>query len=230
MMLRYIARFQVLFCIPALLLVACTTQPQTVTVTLPAATRTSAPTVAPAATIPPAATVQILIPAAQSAGESTPQPAYPAPQANPEPAYPAPQANPEPTSAPQPERPLPTIALKVGDQTLTVELAATNEQRQRGLMFRKEMPENAGMLFVFPDDRQLSFWMHNTLIPLSIAYIDSKGVILNIEDMQPMTDDTHASAGLSRYALEVNQGWFAKHGITAGAKVEFSLPADLDVS
>ena len=82
------------------------------------------------------------------------------------------------------------------------------------------LPEHRGMLFVFPRSMPLSFWMMNTFIPLSIAYIDDTGTILNITDMKPQTTDPHPSAGPARYALEMNQGWFAKRGIKAGAKVE----------
>ena len=82
------------------------------------------------------------------------------------------------------------------------------------------LPENRGMLFVFPYTTALSFWMMNTFIPLSIAYLDEAGVIINIADMKPQTTDPHPSSRPARYALEMNQGWFAKRGIKAGAKVE----------
>jgi uncharacterized membrane protein (UPF0127 family) len=123
-----------------------------------------------------------------------------------------------------------TIELAVGGQTLTVELASTGEQRQRGLMFREQMPEMSGMLFVFPNDQQLSFWMRDTLLPLSIAFIDAGGTILNIEDMQPLDEQNfHMSRGPARYALEVNQGWFTRYGVQAGDKLTITLPADLEI-
>lgn len=123
-----------------------------------------------------------------------------------------------------------TIELQIGDQTLLVELASTPEQRGRGLMARSQLLENTGMLFVFPSDQNLSFWMRDTPLPLSIAFIDTNQVILNLEDMQPFDDQTfHLSNGPARYALEVNQGWFAQHGINAGDRVTFRLPDNLDI-
>lgn len=104
-------------------------------------------------------------------------------------------------------------ALQLGDQTLQVELACRSEEHQKGLMFRQEMPENQGMLFVFAQEQILSFWMKNTYLPLSIAYIDQAGRIIDIQDMKPLDQTPHPSAKPARYALEVNQGWFVRHGI-----------------
>jgi uncharacterized membrane protein (UPF0127 family) len=87
-------------------------------------------------------------------------------------------------------------------------------------MHRRMLPENRGMLFVFREPAQQSFWMMNTYIPLSIAFIDERGAILNIADMKPLTTDPHPSAGPAKYALEMNQGWFAKRGIKRGAVVQ----------
>ena len=115
---------------------------------------------------------------------------------------------------------LPEINLTVNKQTLTAEVAANDNTRTIGLMHRRMLPENRGMLFVFPYSMPLSFWMMNTFIPLSIAYLDEGGVIINITDMKPQTTDPHPSSRPARYALEMNQGWFAKRGIKAGAKVE----------
>ncbi|HEU5090206.1 MAG TPA: DUF192 domain-containing protein [Roseiflexaceae bacterium] len=124
----------------------------------------------------------------------------------------------------------PTIQLTLGSGTLEAELAVTGEQRQQGLMFRTSMPEDYGMLFVFPTDETLTFWMRDTHIPLSIAFIDAGGRILNLDDMQPLDDKTfHTSNGMARYALEVNQGWFAAHGVQAGDVVDIQLPPDLEV-
>ncbi len=120
---------------------------------------------------------------------------------------------------------LPTASLKVGDATLSVEIAHTPAQRERGLMYRKSMPEDHGMLFVFPRDEQLSFWMKNTLVPLSIAFISSDGTIKQIADMQPESLANIPSDYSVRYALEVNQGFFARHGIRVGEVV--TLPADI---
>jgi hypothetical protein len=108
-----------------------------------------------------------------------------------------------------------------------VELATTSEERSRGLMFRESLPENQGMLFVFPNERQVSFWMKNTYVPLSIAYIDAEGRIVNIADMQPQDTTSHPSAAAVRYALEVNQGWFAERDIAAGDRCVFQLPEDV---
>ncbi len=123
-----------------------------------------------------------------------------------------------------------TGTLQVGSQSSTVEFASTPEQRQVGLMNRPALAQDAGMLFVFPDDQQRSFWMRNTLIPLSIAYIDAQFKILNIEDMQALDDQTfHLSQGPARYALEVNQGWFANNNIKPGDMVSVIIPADLEI-
>ena len=115
---------------------------------------------------------------------------------------------------------LPEINLSINRQALIAEVAANDNSRTTGLMHRRMMPENRGMLFVFPYSMPLSFWMMNTFIPLSIAYIDEAGIIVNITDMKPQTTDPHPSTRPARYALEMNQGWFARHGIKAGAKVE----------
>ena len=112
-----------------------------------------------------------------------------------------------------------TSELTVGGQRLTVEVAAQPEQRERGLMYRRMLPENYGMLFVFDAPQMLRFWMKNTYLPLSIAFIDADGVIVNITDMKPRTLNTHSSVKPAQYALEVNQGWFKRHGIAAGARV-----------
>lgn len=122
------------------------------------------------------------------------------------------------------------IVLEIGDHALTVELALREHDRMLGLMFRRHLPHDRGMLFVFADDAPRSFWMLNTFLPLSIAYLDAEGVILNIEAMKPLdTSLSYPSAGLARYALEVNQGWFLEHGIEAGARCLFTLPEDLEI-
>jgi uncharacterized membrane protein (UPF0127 family) len=115
---------------------------------------------------------------------------------------------------------LPEITLSIRKHALTAEVAANDSTRTTGLMHRRMLPENRGMLFVFPQTTPLSFWMMNTHVPLSIAYLDETGTIINILDMKPLTTDPHPSARPARYALEMNQGWFAKRGIKAGARVE----------
>jgi uncharacterized membrane protein (UPF0127 family) len=115
---------------------------------------------------------------------------------------------------------LPTGELRVADQTLTVEIAATPQAMARGLMFREHMPESHGMLFIWPGDQVVAMWMKNTLIPLSVAFIDRDFRVLNIADMEPRSLRTHPSHGPARYALEVSEGWFARHGVAAGTRID----------
>lgn len=115
---------------------------------------------------------------------------------------------------------LPELTLAIKSHKLTAEIAATEPQRATGLMHRRMLPENRGMLFVFPYTAPQSFWMMNTYIPLSIAFLDENGAIVNIADMKPLTTDSHSSTKPAKYALEMNQGWFAKRGIKPGARVE----------
>ncbi|HET8943325.1 MAG TPA: DUF192 domain-containing protein [Dehalococcoidia bacterium] len=100
--------------------------------------------------------------------------------------------------------------------SLSVEIADTPEERAVGLMNRESLPEDAGMLFAWPEDTASGFWMKDTLIPLSIAFIDAAGVIVDIQDMQPRDETLHQSSLPYRHAVEANQGWFAGHGIAAG--------------
>ncbi|HXF78087.1 MAG TPA: DUF192 domain-containing protein [Usitatibacter sp.] len=109
--------------------------------------------------------------------------------------------------------------VKVGPHPLKVELAVTEEQREHGLMFRKALGRDEGMVFVFDEPAYQSMWMKNTLIPLSVAFLDGEGRILNVLDMQPRTLDTHTSAGPARYAIEANIGWFERNRVKAGDKV-----------
>jgi hypothetical protein len=131
-----------------------------------------------------------------------------------------------------------TAEASVPDESNTITIIGTNEERseveveveiaddkaeqRRGLMERTELAENAGMLFVFDREEPRSFWMRNTLIPLSIAYIASDGRIVDIQDMQPLDETSHPSAEPAQYALEVNQGFFAERGIEVGNVVEIS--------
>ena len=115
---------------------------------------------------------------------------------------------------------IPEIPLTVAGHRLTVEVADTDETRMQGLMHRRILPENRGMLFVFREVTHHAMWMLNTHIPLSVAFLDERGLIINIADMQPQTRDTHAAAKPAKYALEVNHGWFAKRGIRPGARIE----------
>jgi uncharacterized protein len=115
---------------------------------------------------------------------------------------------------------LPEIALSVNGHRLTAEVANTGPARNQGLMHRRILPENRGMLFVFADVSRHAMWMMNTHIPLSVAFLDEHGVIVNIADMKPHTQDTHPAAKPAKYALEMNRGWFEKRGIRPGAKIE----------
>ena len=116
---------------------------------------------------------------------------------------------------------LASIELRVGGHKITAEVAATEESRTLGLMNRKKpLANNHGMLFVFTASGFHSMWMKNTYIPLSVAFLDESGAILNIADMSPLTTQPHTAAGFARYALEMNQGWFAERGVRAGAKIE----------
>ena len=124
----------------------------------------------------------------------------------------------------KPNAGLPTTKLAIGSTSLVAEVAATNEQRSTGLMYRFSLAPDAGMLFVFDAPRPLSFWMRNTYVALSIAFIDAQGTILNIEDMAPKDERMTWSTGPALYALEMRKGWFAQKGITAGARVQ-GLPA-----
>jgi len=114
---------------------------------------------------------------------------------------------------------LPTIKLNVGGHTVVAEVAATPELRATGLMHRFSLQPDHGMVFVFDRPQPLGFYMKNTFVPLSIAFIDADGRILNIEDMAPQTLETHWSQGLAVYTLEMKQGWFGKKGVGPGAKV-----------
>jgi len=115
-----------------------------------------------------------------------------------------------------PQMQLPRTKLSAGMHMLDVQLAQTPEQRQIGLMFRKEMPQHEGMLFVFEQPATQCFWMRNTLIPLTAAFVADDGTIVNLADMKPQSDDSHCSTKPVRYVLEMNAGWFAKKQIKAG--------------
>ena len=114
---------------------------------------------------------------------------------------------------------MPLMELTAGIYRIEAEVAATDQHRQIGLMQRKAMPVQRGMLFVFTQNNTHCMWMRNTLIPLSVAFIDSDGYIINIEDMQPQTEDNHCARKPARYALEMNIGWFAQRGLKPGAKL-----------
>lgn len=114
---------------------------------------------------------------------------------------------------------MPRTDLNVGLYRVDAEVAANQADRMQGLMQRKVMASHQGMVFSFTFLERHCMWMKNTLLPLSVAFLDESGVILNIEDMQPQTENNHCASGPAKYALEMNQGWFAQRGIKAGARV-----------
>ena len=135
--------------------------------------------------------------------------------------------------APPPDK---TTAVVFPGGTITAEIAATSTARDTGLMNRASLGASAGMLFVFGLDRlpgpfSLGFWMKNTAIPLSIAFMDSTRRVVSVQDMAPFdTVNIHRSPSAYRYALEVNQGWFAQHGVTAGTTATFTVPPGTIIS
>jgi len=118
-----------------------------------------------------------------------------------------------------PQTNLPRANLSAGMHLIQVQLAQNFEQRQIGLMWRKEMPQNEGMLFIFEQPAEQCFWMRNTLLPLTAAFVADDGTIVNLVDMKPMSDDSHCSKKPVRFVLEMNQAWFAKRNIQAGFKL-----------
>ncbi len=114
---------------------------------------------------------------------------------------------------------MPRMELTTGFYRIDAEVAFDDQNRQTGLMHRRSMAQHQGMLFVFPAVATHCMWMRNTLIPLSVAFLDEQGQIINIEDMKPQTEDNHCAARPARYALEMNLGWFASKGIKPGARL-----------
>ena len=117
-------------------------------------------------------------------------------------------------------QPLPVLQLRAGMHLIRAEVAADYETRGRGLMYRKTLAPNSGMLFVFDAPALQCMWMKNTDLPLSVAFLDAQGAVINIEDMQPHTEDSHCAKRPALYALEMEQGWFARRGIKAGMKLD----------
>lgn len=125
-------------------------------------------------------------------------------------------------------RPLVTVTEGPVRASVKVEIAATSAQRQQGLMYRQEMAEDEGMLFLFPTDTNSGFWMKNTYLPLDIAYIDAAGTVLEVRKAKPLDETPLYPKQPYRYTLEVNQGWFERHGVGPGSIV--TLPADLPLA
>ncbi len=118
-----------------------------------------------------------------------------------------------------PQTQLPRIKLQAGMYQIDTQVAQTPEQRSIGLMHRTEMPQHEGMLFVFEQPSTQCFWMKNTLLPLTAAFVADDGTIVNLADMKPQTTDSHCSSKPVRFVLEMHQGWFAKRGLKAGSRL-----------
>ena len=119
-----------------------------------------------------------------------------------------------------PQLALPRVELTAGMHRIDAQVAQSPQERQIGLMHRKEMPPHEGMLFIFEQPATQCFWMKNTLLPLTAAFVADDGTIVNLADMKPQALDSHCSTQPVRYVLEMNQGWFAKRSIKAGAKLQ----------
>ena len=119
---------------------------------------------------------------------------------------------------------LPVVELSAGMHLIRAELADSFAARMQGLMHRQSLDRNAGMLFVFEEAGIHCMWMKNTLIPLSVAFLDDAGAIINIADMQPHSEETHCAQRPARYALEMSRGWFARRGVKPGAKLRGLAP------
>lgn len=125
----------------------------------------------------------------------------------------------QPAAAQEAQTNLPRVKLQAGMYQIDAQVAQAPDERTIGLMFRKEMPQQEGMLFVFEQPSKQCFWMMNTLLPLTAAFVDDDGTVVNMADMKPQTTNSHCSAKPVRYVLEMNQGWFARKGIKAGFKL-----------
>lgn len=124
-----------------------------------------------------------------------------------------------PAQAQEPQLDLRRVKLTAGMYQIDTQLAMTPQQREVGLMFRKEMPQAEGMLFIFEQSATQCFWMKNTILPLTAAFVADDGRIVNLTDMKPQTEDSHCSEEPVRYVLEMNQGWFAKKNLKKGNKL-----------
>ncbi len=118
-----------------------------------------------------------------------------------------------------PQTNLPRIKLQAGMYQIDTQVAQTPEQRSIGLMYRSDMPQHEGMLFVFEQAATQCFWMKNTLLPLTAAFVADDGTVVNLADMKPQTTDSHCSEKPVRFVLEMHQGWFAKKGFKAGTRL-----------
>ena len=119
-----------------------------------------------------------------------------------------------------PQTDLERVKISAGMHQIDAQVASSAAQRQTGLMYRKDMPQHEGMIFVFEQATQQCFWMKNTPLPLTAAFLDDDGTIVNLADMKPLSVESHCSKKPVRFVLEMNQGWFAKKGIKAGSKLQ----------
>jgi hypothetical protein len=115
------------------------------------------------------------------------------------------------------------VAIEAKGHRILAEVADTPDARDRGLMFRTAMPADHGMLFVYPNDARHCMWMRNTDVPLSVAFLDGHRRVINIDEMVPRTDTSHCATGPARYVLEMPAGWFARHGVGAGTRLDFQV-------
>lgn len=126
----------------------------------------------------------------------------------------------------EPQLNLPRIQLQAGMHLITAQVANTPQQRSTGLMWRHDMAPNEGMIFVFETPQRQCFWMQNTFIPLTAAFLDEDGTIVNLADMQPLSTESHCSAKPVRFVLEMHRGWFAQRGIAPGQRLRGTLFAE----
>jgi uncharacterized membrane protein (UPF0127 family) len=124
-----------------------------------------------------------------------------------------------PAAAQEAQMNLPRVTLSAGMHQIDAQVAQTPEQRATGLMYRKEMPQHEGMLFTFEQRSVQCFWMKNTILPLTAAFVDDDGTVVNLADMEPQSTASHCSDKPVRYVLEMNRGWFAKKGVKPGMKL-----------
>ena len=115
------------------------------------------------------------------------------------------------------------VTIGANGQRIRAEVADTPAAREQGLMFRTTLAADQGMLFVYPNDARHCMWMRNTYVPLSVAFVDAQGRVLNTDEMAPQTDAIHCAAGPARYVLEMPAGWFQQHGVGAGTRLDFRV-------
>jgi uncharacterized membrane protein (UPF0127 family) len=115
------------------------------------------------------------------------------------------------------------VTIDANGHRILAEVADTPDTRDLGLMFRTAMPADHGMLFVYPNDARHCMWMRNTYVPLSVAFLDEHGRVINTDEMVPRTDTSHCAAGPARFVLEMPAGWFLQHGVGGGTRLDFTV-------